>query len=75
MEPVKDKNLEILKTNHLLAHNKIQNFQNNSGIEVIESKDGNFVPVISKDGKRTFIHSRFDPYKEADRLLIEKETN
>ncbi|MFC1669680.1 motility associated factor glycosyltransferase family protein [Spirochaetota bacterium] len=70
-----DKNLEILKKSHTIAYNKIQSSNENSEIEVFESKTGHSVPIVNKEGKKLYIHSRFDPYKEASRFVEGIETD
>lgn len=43
-----------------------------SSVEVVESKSGHKVPsVLTRDGKRLFIHSRIDPVREAERVAGE----
>ena len=43
-------------------------------IEAVATPQGDFVPAASRRGKRVFIHSRFDPVKEAERFIGEIET-
>ena len=40
----------------------------------METAAGDFVPAVTKEGKRLFIHSKFDPVKEAERFIGEIDT-
>ncbi|TFH38638.1 MAG: DUF115 domain-containing protein, partial [Chrysiogenales bacterium] len=39
------------------------------GVEVVETKGGDFVPAVTTGDRRGFVHSRFDPAKEAERFI------
>ena len=69
MKNVLDNNLDILRKNHSFAVRTINNLNQKSGINVVESKTGLPVPIAERDGKKLYIHSRFDPYKEAQRFI------
>jgi hypothetical protein len=47
---------------------------NKSSVEVVESKSGHPVPsVFTGEGKKLFVHSRIDPYREAERMAGESD--
>jgi len=61
------KALDIIKDRHHQCYGTLQK----KGIlpEVVISKTGDAVPFIIKDEKKMFLHSRFDPIKEANRFI------
>ncbi|MCX7748437.1 MAG: DUF115 domain-containing protein [Clostridia bacterium] len=62
-----DKNLAIIKKRYFMLYQELRLLCNHTGrFEIISCKDGNkTVRVNNSDGSRTFLHSRFDPIKEA----------
>ncbi len=44
-------------------------------ISVVDSRDGEKVPVIEKNNSKILIHSKFDPQKEAARMISEVDTS
>ena len=75
MNSLLEKNTSILRAHHQLAHEKIINPDGESEIEVVESKEGTPVPVFNRDGRKMVIHSKFNPFKEAERFINEIDVN
>jgi hypothetical protein len=65
-------NLSVLKERFPSVHEQIVHSEGDS-IEVVETKQGDFVPAIIKNGKRLLMHSKFDPVQEAERFIGEIE--
>jgi hypothetical protein len=61
------KSFEILKDHHEQCYRKLQK----TGLfpEVVIAKTGDPVPLMVKNHKKMYIHSRFDPQKEAERFI------
>jgi hypothetical protein len=68
-------NLEIVKERFPELYSKIINTADNNFIEFQKTKQGNAIPIVSKEGKRFFVHSRFDPVTEAERFINEIDIN
>ncbi len=68
----KQANFDIIKVRFPDIYDRIINSASGD-LVVIETKEGQSVPVVDKDGKRLYIHSRFDPIKEAERFIGEIE--
>lgn len=69
-----DKNISFLqKKNPELASSLSEVIPEN--IVAVETKDGNRVPQVLLDNKKIFVHSKFNPYKEAERFVSEVETS
>jgi len=70
MKEYKEKNIEEIKTNHNeIDLNKLTNNSSNLKIEIVETKTGSAVPAILFDNKKIFLHSKFNPEKEAERFI------
>lgn len=69
-----EKNISIIKSRFPAVHELISACADDASIEAVETKQGDFVPAVTKEGKRIFVHSRFDPVKEAARFLGEVDT-
>ncbi len=67
-------NMAVLKRRFPEIHGPVAAAADDGSVEAVETKLGGFVPALSKDGKRLFIHSRFDPVKEAERFVGEIDT-
>lgn len=67
-------NKSVLQNKNPLVYSKIA-ASDLSGINVFESKTGEKVPEISINNKKIFIHSRYDPQKEAERFISEIDTS
>ncbi|HOF14646.1 MAG TPA: hypothetical protein PLN01_10010, partial [Spirochaetota bacterium] len=70
MENYFQKNISAIVTINPLVANTINKARDNLSIEVVQSKTGKPIPIIKKEHTIT-VHSRFDPEKEADRLIEE----
>ncbi|MDY6933469.1 MAG: 6-hydroxymethylpterin diphosphokinase MptE-like protein [Spirochaetota bacterium] len=66
-----DANLSIIRETSPHLHTEIINSRDSCQVNVVDSRDGNKVPELALDGRRVFIHSKFDPIKEAKRLVAE----
>ncbi|MBN2158093.1 MAG: motility associated factor glycosyltransferase family protein [Spirochaetes bacterium] len=64
-------NISIVRERFPGIHDRIAGAADDGSIEVVETREGDFVPAVARDGKRLFVHSRFDPRKEAGRLIGE----
>ncbi len=71
MEPVFQKNMSILERSDPALAARIAALGDDPAIVVHESRDGNRVPELRAEGKTVLLHSRFDPVKEAGRLLAD----
>ena len=63
------KNLEAIQQKDPRLCKKVQDTSHQDQIKVEQSKTGFPVPLYEKNGKKIAIHSRFDPQKEAERML------
>ncbi len=63
-----DNNLKFLKKNNEHVYKLVLDVKQDSHIESTQSKMGDMIPVIHKDGKKIFVHSKFNPQKEAKRF-------
>jgi len=62
-------NLEIIKKKNSDLYKRIESDDSKTPVTIEQSKSGLPVPVFENNGKRIAIHSRFDPEKEAERML------
>jgi hypothetical protein len=62
---------DILIKNHPELYARIINADNKNNISIIESKAGGKIPAVFIDGKNIYIHSKYDPCKEAERFISE----
>jgi len=69
-----EKNISALKKNHSKAWKCIEGSDDDASIDVVVSKKGESVPSITLEGKKLFIHSKFDPCREAERFISEINT-
>ena len=74
MELLFDKNLDLLRKRHPLLGASIAELKDDPSIAVVSARDNNKVPEVSIGERRMYIHSRFAPEKEAERLISEVET-
>jgi hypothetical protein len=63
-------NIAVLKKRFPSVHEQVVDSVGDS-IEVVETKQGDFVPAIIKNGVRLLVHSKFDPVREAERFIGE----
>ncbi|MFH0974473.1 MAG: 6-hydroxymethylpterin diphosphokinase MptE-like protein [Spirochaetota bacterium] len=66
-----EENISIIKKNNPALYSRIADLSSNIKISIISSKTGENIPVIEINNKNIFIHSRFDPVKEASRFASE----
>ncbi len=69
-----ESNTRLIKERFPDLHGRIAAAADDGSIEAVETKLGGHVPAVTKDGKRLFIHSKFDPVKEAERFIGEIDT-
>ncbi len=74
MDSLFDKNLGLLRKNNQLLSSTIAELGDDPSIVVVEAKDNNKVPEVSIGERRVYIHSRFAPEREAERLMSEVDT-
>ncbi|MBN1501095.1 MAG: motility associated factor glycosyltransferase family protein [Spirochaetes bacterium] len=68
-------NVESLKKNNDFIDFERLSGSDSSCLEPVQSRTGAFVPVAEIDGKKTSIHSKYDPQKEAERFLSDVDTS
>jgi hypothetical protein len=66
-----DKNLDLLRRSNQFLSSTIAELGDDPSIVVVEAKDNNKVPEVSIGKRRVYIHSRFAPEREAERLISE----
>ncbi len=64
-----ERNMEALAVRFPALRDLLGGVSDDGSIEAVETPGGDFVPSIAADGGRIFVHSRFDPVKEAERFL------
>lgn len=62
-------NLEAIKKKNNDLYKRIKSASGDIAVTIEQSKTGLPVPLYEKNGKKIAIHSRFDPEKEAQRML------
>lgn len=67
-----DENLNIMLEEKYYCIEKIKS-ADDSIVEAVENKDGDWVPKFNSSEKSFFIHSKYAPYKEAQRFLSDIE--
>lgn len=70
-----ESNMSALKQRFPDLHGRAAAAADDGSIEAVETKTGGHVPAVTKEGKRLFIHSKFDPAKEAERFIGEIDTS
>ncbi len=71
MENLFEQNLALLKKGNQALGTRLDEEGESSSIAVIEARDGSRVPELTRGGRKVYIHSRFAPVKEAERLISE----
>lgn len=66
-----EKNLALLNKRNPALGTSLDEEGESSSITVIEARDGSRVPELTQGGRKMYIHSRFAPVKEAERLISE----
>lgn len=74
MESLFEKNIALFRKHDLSAYNRLMSLSDETSIEVLSTKDGNAIPVITKNGRPISVHSKYAPHKEAARLIAEVKT-
>ncbi|MBN2039363.1 MAG: motility associated factor glycosyltransferase family protein [Spirochaetes bacterium] len=69
MESFLNKNTGIIRKKDRELYSKIYESESRMNISVFTSKNGDIVPSVEVNSRNLFIHSRFDPYKEAERFI------
>ncbi|HPV39972.1 MAG TPA: DUF115 domain-containing protein [Spirochaetota bacterium] len=69
-----DSNLAALKQRFPDLHARVASAADDGSVEAVATKTDGHVPAVTKDGRRLFIHSKFDPVKEAERFIGEIDT-
>ncbi len=69
-----ERNMHVLKGRFPDVHAGITAAADDGSVEAVETKLGGHVPAVTKEGKRLFIHSKFDPAREAERFIGEIDT-
>ncbi|MCU0847013.1 MAG: DUF115 domain-containing protein [Spirochaetes bacterium] len=64
-------NIKALGSFHPSISGRVVSSPDPADITAVESRDGGPVPVVEAGGKKFFVHSRFDPVIEAERLCGE----
>ncbi|OHD68308.1 MAG: hypothetical protein A2W19_17070 [Spirochaetes bacterium RBG_16_49_21] len=67
--------MNIFKERFPAVYDKMMNGTDSRTIEIMEAKQGGKVPAVITEGKRFFVHSKFDPVKEAKRFINEIDTD
>ena len=70
MADFREKNYGILKEKHPRVWSFLTGSEPQS-YDVFENDTGDRVPAVVRDGKKIFLHSKFNPYKEAERMISE----
>ncbi|PKL35457.1 MAG: hypothetical protein CVV44_21880 [Spirochaetae bacterium HGW-Spirochaetae-1] len=69
-----EKNLAVLRNRDAEMASHVDRLHDDPLIEVVETKEGAPVPSMLLGEKKNFLHSRFDPEKEAERFMGEINT-
>lgn len=70
-----ERTMQVLKQRFPDVHGRVESAVDDGSVEAVETKLGGFVPAVTKEGRRLFIHSKFDPVKEAERFIGEIDTS
>ncbi|MCL1911334.1 MAG: DUF115 domain-containing protein [Leptospirales bacterium] len=65
------KNISLLEKNSHRAAISAGSAPDDASIEIAESKNGEYVPSVTRNGRKIMVHSRFDPRVEAIRFSAE----
>ena len=67
-------NINILKLTYPKTWEKLKSLEENMNIDSIqveETRRGDKTLSIEKDGKKTYIHSKYNPIREAEAIIEE----
>ena len=64
-------NIALLKKKSPRLAEQIEHIAHDETIEIVEAKNGELVPAVTREGRKLFVHSRFDPVTEAERFAAE----
>jgi hypothetical protein len=68
---LQNRSMIIFKNRFPREYDKILRAADGASLDILVSRQGGKVPAVAKDGKLLYIHSRFDPVQEAERLIRE----
>ncbi len=74
MTGIYEGNLSVLKGRNPGLHARVSAAEEDPGIKVVEARDGNMVPEMVRGNSRLWLHSRYDPVREAERFIDEADT-
>ncbi|MFY9394316.1 MAG: 6-hydroxymethylpterin diphosphokinase MptE-like protein, partial [Halanaerobiales bacterium] len=63
------KNLESLLVKYSQLEQELNKVNKDSNLEVFPARNGSMTALYKKEGKSIYIHSRYDPEKEAERFV------
>lgn len=61
--------MDVLRERFPDLHDRIASAADDGSVEAVDTGRGDCVPAVVRNGKRLFVHSRFDPRKEAERFI------
>ncbi|MBN2077559.1 MAG: motility associated factor glycosyltransferase family protein [Spirochaetes bacterium] len=64
-----ERNMAVLARRFPALREKLAGLPDDENVEAVETPGGDFVPSVTAEGGRIFVHSRFDPVKEAERFI------
>ncbi|MDY6969943.1 MAG: 6-hydroxymethylpterin diphosphokinase MptE-like protein [Spirochaetota bacterium] len=70
-----NENLSIIRNNDPLLYNNIVNIEDSGSVNIVTSKNGDTIPEVLLNNRKIYIHSRFDPVKEAQRFIYDVEAD
>lgn len=71
MGSIYENNISAIRLNDPGLLEQVADTKDAEYVDSIVSKTGDIIPVINTDNKKLYIHSRFDPAKEASRFISE----
>jgi hypothetical protein len=66
-----DANMALLRERFPELQARVAGAPDDGSVEAVDTGRGERVPAVVRDGKRLFVHSKFDPRKEAGRFIGE----
>lgn len=70
-----EKNISVLRISNPSLYSMMSEIYEINSIRSIVARDGNKVPIVNLDNREIYIHSKFDPVREAKRLISEISTD
>ncbi len=71
MGSIYENNISAIKGNDPDLFNRVAELEDAAYIDSVVSKTGEIIPVVETGGRKLYVHSRFDPVKEAYRFISE----